>query len=61
MIDYNFIYDFEIDKITTFGKKTKAHDHGIHDFDNDGFKDILDLTLSERGQFFGFFIVMENH
>ena len=49
MIDYNFIYDFERDRITTFGEKTFSHDFGIHDFDNDGFKDILDMTLSNDG------------
>ena len=49
MIDYNFIYDFERDRITTFGEKTFSHDFGIYDFDNDGYKDILDMTLSERG------------
>ncbi|MDB3928935.1 hypothetical protein N9413_06945, partial [Paracoccaceae bacterium] len=49
MIDFNFIYDFEKDRVTTFGEKTFSHDHGIHDFDGDGFKDILDMTLSERG------------
>ena len=55
MIDYNFIYDFEVDKITTFGQRSFSHDYGIHDFDSDGFKDILDLTLSERGGRFGYF------
>ena len=49
MIDYNFIYDFEKDRVTTFGEKTFSHDYGIHDFDGDGFKDILDMTLSEKG------------
>jgi hypothetical protein len=49
MIDYNFIYDFERDRITTFGEKTFSHDFGIYDFDNDGFKDILDMTLSNDG------------
>ena len=48
MIDYNFIYDFEKDFIKTFGEATFSHDYGLHDFNDDGFKDVLDLTLSEH-------------
>ena len=46
-MDFKFIYDFEADQITTFGKKTKAHDYGLHDFNRDGFVDILDFNLHE--------------
>ena len=45
--DFKFKYDFEADQITTFGKKTKAHDYGLHDFNRDGFVDILDFNLHE--------------
>ena len=57
MFDKNFIYDFERDEITTFGVPTFSHDYGIHDFNGDGYKDFLDLTLTEGG----FIIVMVNH
>ncbi|MDA8853757.1 peptidoglycan-binding protein [Amylibacter sp.] len=45
--DFKFIYDFEADQITTFGKKTKGHDYGLYDFNRDNFVDILDLNLHE--------------
>ena len=45
--DFKFIYDFEADQITTFGKKTKGHDYGLYDFNRDNFVDILDFNLHE--------------
>lgn len=52
MFDKNFIYDFERDEITTFGVPTFSHDYGIHDFNGDGYKDFLDLTLTGRGFYY---------
>ena len=54
MYDFNYIYDFEEDFITTIGQKTFSHDYGIHDFDGDGYKDILDLALDKRNNRFGY-------
>ncbi len=52
MFDKNFIYNFEKDEITTFGVPTFSHDYGIYDFNSDGYKDILDLTLSSKGFYY---------
>ena len=49
MAERNFIYDFERDRLLTFGPKSRSHDYGIHDFNNDGFKEIFDLTRDTHG------------
>ena len=49
MKERNFIYDFERDRLLTFGPKSRSHDYGIHDLNNDGFKEIFDLTRDTHG------------
>ena len=54
MLDYNFIYDFETDQLTTFGRKLFSHDYGLLDFDGDGHKEILDMAYGRVNSVPGF-------